>query len=233
MHKFSRSTLWLALSTLTLTTAFAIGADFRGLGFTAPQVSGVANIYNPQIGDIVYDANTSSFYGYDQASTWQPLGSAAAAVPTGVVSSFAGSSAPTGYMLCDGSAISRTTYASLFSVIGTAYGAGDGTTTFNIPDFRGRFLRGVDGTAGNDPDKTTRTAMNTGGNTGNNVGSVQLDEIISHRHNGYSNGSGGSGLAASWITGSSNSLHPSFSAGPTGGNETRPKNAYVNYIIKL
>ena len=75
--------------------------------------------------------------------------------------------------MCDGSAVSRTAYASLFAAIGTNYGAGDGSSTFNVPDLRGQFLRGVDGSAGVDPDKATRTALKSGGNTGNNVGSVE------------------------------------------------------------
>jgi len=59
-------------------------------------------------------------------------------VPVGSVMPFAGATAPTGWLLCDGSAVSRTTYAQLFQVIGTTYGAGDGATTFNLPDMRGR-----------------------------------------------------------------------------------------------
>jgi microcystin-dependent protein len=61
---------------------------------------------------------------------------------TGEVKMFAGSSAPEGYLLCQGQAISRTTYASLFTILGTTYGSGDGSTTFNLPDYRGQFLRG-------------------------------------------------------------------------------------------
>jgi microcystin-dependent protein len=64
-------------------------------------------------------------------------------VPTGVVMPYAGSSAPTDWLLCDGSAISRTTYSSLFALLGTTFGAGDGSTTFNIPDMRGRSPVGV------------------------------------------------------------------------------------------
>jgi microcystin-dependent protein len=63
-------------------------------------------------------------------------------VPTGTVSAFAGSAAPTGYALCDGSAVNRTTQAALFGVIGTTYGIGDGSTTFNLPDLRGRVVAG-------------------------------------------------------------------------------------------
>lgn len=59
-------------------------------------------------------------------------------VPIGLILPYGGSSAPTNWFLCDGSAKSRTTYASLFAVIGTAYGSGDGSTTFNVPDMRGR-----------------------------------------------------------------------------------------------
>jgi microcystin-dependent protein len=93
--------------------------------------------------------------------------------PPGAISGFGGAAVPSGWLLCDGSAVSRTTYASLFAIIGVAYGYGDQSTTFNVPDFRGQFLRGVDGSAGVDPDKTTRVALKPGGNTGNNVGSQE------------------------------------------------------------
>lgn len=162
--------------------------------------------------------------------------------PTGGVIAFAGSTAPTGWLLCDGSAVSRTTYASLFAVIGTSHGSGNGTTTFNLPDYRGRFLRGVDGTAGNDTDKTSRTAMNTGGNTGNLVGSVQTDQFKAHNHiEGTAQGVGdprniygatttGSSVWADWGNSGMTAEHAYTST--VGGTETRPKNANVNYLIK-
>ena len=62
----------------------------------------------------------------------------------GIILPFAGSSVPTGWQLCCGQAVSRTTYSLLYSVIGTAYGAGDGSTTFNLPDLRGRVIAGLD-----------------------------------------------------------------------------------------
>ena len=65
------------------------------------------------------------------------------ALPTGTLAPFAGSTAPTGFLLCQGQAVSRTTYAALFAAIGTTYGAGDGSTTFNLPDGRGRALIGA------------------------------------------------------------------------------------------
>lgn len=167
-------------------------------------------------------------------------------MPAGCMMAYGGSAAPTGWLLCDGSAVSRTTYATLYAAIGNAYGSGDGSTTFNLPDLRGRFMRGVDGSAGNDPDKATRTASNSGGNTGNNVGSLQIDGYKSHNHNLKVNNSTVGGEMA----GTSNYLAASTNGGgysywttngytnntvsivANGGNETRPVNVYVNYIIK-
>lgn len=69
-------------------------------------------------------------------------------IHVGDLKATARATAPTGWLLCDGAAVSRTTYAHLFSAIGTAYGAGNGSTTFNVPDLRGRVPVGVDGAAG-------------------------------------------------------------------------------------
>lgn len=211
--------------------AFAKDARITGVGFFAPSVSGKSNVYDPEIGALVYDQSDSTFYGFNHSGTWQTLGGSASGVPAGTILPFAGTSAPTGYMLCDGSAVSRATYAVLFGVLSTAYGEGDGSTTFNIPDLRGRFLRGVDGGSGNDPDAASRTAMATGGNTGNNIGSIQVDGLKSHTHyvdNYMGGGSGATGIPLN----PGNNIGP-VTAGATGGNETRPKNAYVNYIIKI
>lgn len=69
-------------------------------------------------------------------------------VPTGVLLPFGGTSAPDGFLICDGSAVSRSTYAALFAVIGTKYGGGDGSTTFNLPNVKGKVVIGVDGADG-------------------------------------------------------------------------------------
>lgn len=141
---------------------------------------------------------------------------------------------PAGTLAADGSPVSRTTYSELFAKIGVTHGQGDGSTTFNVPDYRGRFLRGVDGAAGNDTDKSSRTAMNTGGNTGNNVGSIQGDQFGSHTHTiNVWFGENGTGPNQPNIQGYGNS--GPYSSGSTlanGGTETRPKNAYVNYCIR-
>lgn len=93
--------------------------------------------------------------------------------PVGAILPFGGTIVPEGWLLCNGLTYDRKKYATLFSIIGSSYGSGDGTTTFHVPDLRGRFIRGVDSAAKRDIDAATRTAMNSGGNTGDKVGSVQ------------------------------------------------------------
>jgi len=85
-------------------------------------------------------------------------GSQLTVTPVGAILPYAGYSAPTGFFVCDGSEISRITYAALFSVIGEGYGAGNLSTTFNIPDMRGRTFRCDQGTSGRDPDYLTRVS---------------------------------------------------------------------------
>lgn len=158
-------------------------------------------------------------------------------VPTGVMLPFAGPSnkVPNGWLLCDGSAVSRTAYAALFGIIGTCWGVGDGATTFRLPDPRGRFLRGVDGGAGNDPDRAARVAAD-GGNAGDNVGSGQGDDYKAHTHDtGYTtSGTGSAKYAISTYMGQTfvGLAATTATAPAVNGNETRPKNVGVHYIIK-
>lgn len=129
-------------------------------------------------------------------------------------------------LFSDGSAVSRATYADLFAKLGVIHGQGDGATTFNLPDYRGRFARGWDDGAGVDPDAGSRGADATGGVTGDNVGSVQDDEFESHHHaqnndTVYTDGAIGSGTSAPLSPDNPQDTED------TGGNETRPKNKYT------
>lgn len=172
--------------------------------------------------------------------------------PVGVVSPFAGpvENIPAGWLLCDGSEVSRTEYANLYDAIGVCWGVGDGSTTFNLPDLRGLFLRGVSGDSGNDEDADSRIVLNdNGGNTGNNVGSYQGDAIrnitgaVHNNIQGHSGWGGESEGALEWADMKGDASWEDNSAGYSGftfdasrvvpvGNDNRPKNAYVNYIIK-
>jgi microcystin-dependent protein len=116
---------------------------------------------------------------------------------------------------------------------------GDGINTFNLPDYRGRFLRGVDGTAGRDLDAASRSTASPGGNSGDMVGSVQGDQLTSHGHSvslGYNSVAGNQYpfIAAIWSGELSHVVEPPSDnyVGFAGGSETRPKNVNVNYIIK-
>lgn len=152
-------------------------------------------------------------------------------IPSGIILPYGGTSVPSGYLLCDGSSLLRATYAALFAIIGTAFGIADGTH-FNIPDLRGYFLRGRCGDGITiDPDKATRTELQAGGNIGDNVGSKQLNENKSHRHaTGASYYQSGFSLNANRFA--YYYYAPNLYTKYTGGNESRPINVYVNYIIK-
>ena len=148
-------------------------------------------------------------------------------VPVGAVFIWATGTVPAGYLECDGSSLDRTTYANLFAVLGVIYGNADGTH-FNLPDYRGRFLRGWAHGQTTDPDKATRTDR---GDTqgGDYVGTKQADELKSHLHNVVSGPSAG---GTTRNTAGANDAGTDKNTALTGGNETRPININVMFIIK-
>jgi microcystin-dependent protein len=128
------------------------------------------------------------------ATTAFVMGQAASTVPTGTLMAFAGSAAPAGYLLCTGAAVSRTTYAALFAVIGTVYGAGDGSTTFNIPDGRSRSVVG----AGQGAGLTNRSlGSGTGAAWGEESHALSQAEMPSHAHADAGHNHGGAVFASS------------------------------------
>jgi len=142
-------------------------------------------------------------------------------VSSGMVLPFAGSAAPTGWLECNGGAVSRTTYSALFAAIGTLWGIGDGSTTFNLPETRGEFIRGYDHSRGVD--------------SGRAIGVWQNESLRSHAHvydtrsiTGYAGDSGAGGgmtTAAAY--------DETRNRASTGGSETGPRNVAMMYIIKI
>ncbi|MGN7977446.1 DUF859 family phage minor structural protein [Microbacterium sp. 22195] len=138
-------------------TKVAIGKMVEDAG-PALQLQGPARVYD---GDLEADIELRHRGGY-------------AVEPVGILVAFAGATAPSGWLLCDGSAVSRTTYATLFAVIGTAYGAGNGSSTFNVPDLRGRIPVGRD---------STQTEFDALGETGGEkTHKLTPSEMPTHNH---------------------------------------------------
>lgn len=148
-----------------------------------------------------------------------------AAVPVGTVTFFAGSTAPTNWLLCYGQAVSRTTYAALFSAIGTTYGSGDGTTTFNVPDMRGRVGAGKDDMGGTAASRLTNEKSGVAGSTLGGAGGVQeytltTAQLPSHSHTGTTDNAGTHShtIEGAATTSSSGGSRPSGSGGTSRAN---------------
>jgi len=145
---------------------------------------------------------------------------------TGMVLPYAGASAPTGFLLCDGAAVSRSTYADLFALISTTYGVGDGSTTFNLPNLKGRVPVGLD---------TAQSEFDVLGETGGaKTHTLTIAQIPAHNHQnlwGIGSQSGGNRLQS----GNYNPVGNTTPTADTGGGEAHPNlQPYIvlNYIIK-
>lgn len=201
--------------------AFEMGAN--GAVITSPASTTIfmtgANGTNLDNAKILTGGNYETFY---HTGNFNPAG---IEVPSGMIQYFANTAPPSGWIKANGAAVSRTTYADLFAAIGTRFGSGDGSTTFNLPDLRGEFLRGWDDGRGVD--------------SGRAFGSFQADELGSHNHksgfvgttegntDGYSGGYLKVGRSWDTTTGVHSNSFPD-----AGGNETRPRNRALLACIK-
>ena len=197
-------------------------------------------------GDILFNSTTTSFEGYN-GSAWGEL---AAGVPVGTILTFGASTPPSGFLECNGSAISRSTYASLFSILSTTHGAGDGSSTFNLPDLRGQFVRGWANTGSTDAGRvfgSTQTDQNK--NHTHTTDSTTLTGGIRKISEGFGAGGSATGVFTktadgnNTITGSSSTspvggvdfdgTHTHTISSSGGGTEARPTNLALMYIIKF
>lgn len=150
-------------------------------------------------------------------------------LPSGVYMPYGGSSAPAGWLLCDGSAVSRTTYADLFTAIGTAYGVGDGATTFNVPDMRGRIPLGKDNMGGSSANRVTdASADSVGGTMGEETHLLTGAEsgVKGHSHSipaqeGYAAGTG-------YLGGRSSTSAPAWNASTSAVSASDASSAHNN-----
>lgn len=174
-------------------------------------------------------------------------------VPAGTVLPFAGDTAPSGWAICNGDPVSRTDYPELFTAIGELWGVGDGSTTFNLPDMRGQFLRGkdygrhlIDGEGNPDGDLDVGTQQTDGLQSFTPVAGRPFSTGSTASGRTYYNEGGGT--VPSVIDWDATATTPDSAANGQGfivedlasgagaprlGQETRAKNVTVNYIIKL
>ncbi len=191
------------------TVAAAVGEFISGRGFNAIDDGNVANL-------------VTAF----QSAVMNLVNANVVAIPSGMVLALASTTVPSGFIKANGAAVSRTTYASLFAAIGTTFGAGDGSTTFNVPDARAVVIRGYHDGRSLDPDYLSRA-----------FGSYQGDMLGDHNHYYYSSSYVGSSIApdvdsnggekeATWTSsGAVNGQSPV-------GSETRGKNIALLHVIK-
>lgn len=194
-----------------------------------------------------------------------PVSAAVAAIPlipAGGLMPYAGSAAPTGWLLCAGQAVSRTTYAALFTAIGTTYGVGDGSTTFNLPDLRGRTIAGKDNMEGTAANRLTSGGSGITGTTLGAAGGAETHTLTSaqipaHTHTGSTDTAGshsheggvatstfggsaptasvsGSGAGATTSTAGAHSHTVTINANTGGGgaHNNTQPTIVLNYIIK-
>lgn len=217
------------------------GANYK---VTGAQIKTYAATPAPAGSDTQVQFNDGGVLGADAGMTYnkttgtltvaQLSGNTANGYNPGDFKIIAQSTAPSGFLKCNGAAISRTTYAALFAVIGTMFGAGDGSTTFNLPDLRGEFVRGWDDGRGVDGARS--------------LGSLQMDQTQGHWHkvhgrSGFTISNGGYVIAIDTGGGSSADANSSYvyagtiisdgvNGTPRTGSETRARNVALLFCIK-
>ena len=197
-------------------------------------------------GQIRFNSTTTEFEGYNGSA----LGGLASGVPVGTILAHAANTPPTGFLECNGSNISRSTYATLFSAISTTFGVGDGSSTFALPDLRGQFIRGWANTGSTDASRvfgSTQTDQNK--NHTHTTDSTSLTGGIRKISEGFGAGGSATGVFTktadgnNTITGSSSTspvggvdfdgTHTHTISSSGGGTEARPTNLALMYIIKF
>jgi len=217
----SSSTVTIANGKTTVVYCDATDVFLAITNVPASDLSGAVAIANGGTGltsagsnNQVLTSNGSAFSLAQLTSSNLTTATANSLTPAGTIITFGGTSAPTGYLACDGSEVSRTTYSALFSALSTTWGVGDGSSTFNLPDLRGAFLRG----------SGSQTYTNT--YNGGSVGAKSIDKVKTHSHEFRSENFGGSLNATDdymFMQNNANYLDPVDRICITGRTNVRPE----------
>lgn len=144
---------------------------------------------------------------------------------------FGEGSIPSGWLICDGAEVSRTTYATLYSAIGDTYGSGNGSTTFNVPDLRGRVPAGIDSMGQGSANTITATeADSLGGEYGTETHTLTVDEMPAHTHDQATSTEGSSGGGTYLAPGAG--ATPTESAGGDQPHNNVQPTLFLNFIIR-
>jgi microcystin-dependent protein len=235
---------------------FATGGTihFANTNWVATHTSGILTVGTGDLRITTAGTNAASVVtvGGTQTLTGKTLTAPTITAPlisawVGMVVDFAGTTAPTGWLLCYGQAISRTTYSVLFSAISTTYGTGDGSTTFNLPDLRGRVVAGQDDMGGSSANRLTGVTSSVNGDTLGGAGGLEtwtlaLTELPAHDHGGLTGTEGAAHTHTFSVTsGNANAGHRHYgfandtsgtSIVSTGGYATNVGAGTFPYIIK-
>lgn len=222
-----------------------LAAATAGDGFTLAIRNGGTGVItvDPNLSETVDGGATltinagESLILYCNGTLWISVGKSSG-VPSGSMTAFGGTSAPAGWLMCDGSAVSRTTYASLFSAIATTFGVGDGSTTFNLPDLRGRVIAGKDNMGGSAASRLTSGGSGITGTTLGAVGGAETHTLTSGQLASHSHGAVTGTNTLDVFPGTGGPYAAVVSAGSTDAagsgqahNNTQPT-FIANYIIK-
>jgi microcystin-dependent protein len=214
----SSSTVTIANGKTTVVYCDATDVFLAITNVPASNLSGAVAIANGGTGltgagssNQVLTTNGSAFSLAQLTSSNLTTATANSLTPAGTIITFGGASAPAGYLACDGSAVSRTTYSALFSALSTAWGVGDGSSTFNVPDLRGAFLRG----------SGSQSYTNT--YDGGSVGDKAIDQLRTHGHGWEARSHTGSSFRnnSEWIYIDGKTDYPDVSSIPTVTGETQ------------